>query len=162
MVGDEVDYYLQTGLVGTPDEVAELLHAAGLVVGKIRVHVVVIFDGIGGTGIPFHEGLTTGMPDYAGVPYGADMQGLEIIETLRIPVRELTFSPDAGKYLVDYFHLLNSDTVIAAAIETFKDSAPPPKDGMVSLRLHSAATASLIPSASFPRTIKPSEGRVLR
>ena len=162
VVGDVVYYDLEPSLMGTAHEIAEFFHPGAGIIGEIRVHIIIILYGIGGSGIAFDVRAAAGVAYHPCIPYRTDVQALEIIETLGVPVGKLSFAPDAGQYLIDYFHLLNSDTVIAAAIETFKDSAPPPKEGMVRARLHSAATASLIPSASLPSTISASEGRVLR
>ena len=162
VVGDVVYYDLEPSLMGTAHEIAEFLHPGAGIIGEIWVHIIIILYGIGGSGIAFDVRAAAGVAYHPCIPYRTDVQALEIIETLGVPVGKLSFAPDAGQYLIDYFHLLNSDTVIAAAIETFKDSAPPPKEGMVRARLHSAATASLIPSASLPSTISASEGRVLR
>ena len=51
---------------------------------------------------------------------------------------------------------LNSESVTAVATATFKDSAPPPKDGMRSRQSSRRATSALMPLDSLPMTTRPS------
>ena len=61
MVGDKVDDYLQSGLMATGHQTLKLLHAPVHLVGKVRVNVIIVGDGIGRAGHTLHHlGVLTG------------------------------------------------------------------------------------------------------
>ena len=55
MVGHEVDNDLHAGLMGALHQLLELLHALLHVDSQVRVHVVVVGDGIGRTSLTLHH-----------------------------------------------------------------------------------------------------------
>ena len=83
MVRHKINQYTQTGFVCAFNQRLEFLHSFALVLRQIRVHVVIIGDGIGGTGFAFGDCriviLRCRMADDAGVP---NMRGTQVYNRL--------------------------------------------------------------------------------
>ena len=101
VVGHEVHYHLQSGLVGALYEGFEFLHALIHVGSQVGIHVIVVADGVWRTGLTFHYcrvlcgyavggvvGLG-GMAYHSGVPHVRDTHILEVLQGLLIEVRKL-------------------------------------------------------------------------
>ena len=111
MVGDEVDDQLETGLTDPVNQRAEFLHPGRRIIGQIGVHVIVVRDGVGRAGIPFHHFLgmlspAGGMPDNAGTPDPVHSQRiLQVMEGIRVNPGKVAVPPETGQQLINQlFH----------------------------------------------------------
>ena len=112
VVGHKVNDALETGRVRAPHQVLEFGHPALRDIGHVRIDVVVVGNGVGTPGLPFHHLFSrtgAGMPDEAGIPYIMSTEPFPILEGPGVDGRKFTVSPESGKYLVNNsFHTTNS------------------------------------------------------
>ena len=92
MVWYKINQYAQTGFVSAFNKRLEFLHSFALVLRQIRVHVVIIGDGIGGTGFAFGDRrvviLRCRMADDAGVPNMRSTQVYNRLERTLVDIRK--------------------------------------------------------------------------
>ena len=60
MIGHEVDDDFQTGIMRTVYQVLKLLHPFLGFYGQVRVYVIIVFNGVWGTGFSFYNGRMIG------------------------------------------------------------------------------------------------------
>jgi hypothetical protein len=79
--------------VSAPYELLELTDPFLLVIGKIRIHVVVVADRIWGTDVSFDPGLGGRVADDTRIPYVAYAQRADIVKTVGIEARKPAAAP---------------------------------------------------------------------
>ena len=104
MVGYEIDDYFHSGFMRPSDQRFEFFHTVRYIIGQVRVYIIIIFDSIGGAGISLHDrrmvfsylvsriiGIRC-MFDHSGIPHMGSSQLLDLGQSHRRKVRELSYS----------------------------------------------------------------------
>ena len=119
MVRDEVHDDLHPVPMGAFHQLKEFFHPGIGIRCQIRIYVVVIRDGIGRTGLPFHDLgmgrpaafvlLPRGVADEARVPDVIDAESPDVLQGRGVDTFKLSAPPQAGKHLVkDLFQTTSS------------------------------------------------------
>ena len=119
MVRDEVHDDLHPVPMGAFHQLKEFFHPGIGILCQIRIYVVVIRDGIGRTGLPFHDLgmgrpaafvlLPRGVADEARVPDVIDAESPDVLQGRGVDTFKLSAPPQPGKHLVkDLFQTTSS------------------------------------------------------
>ena len=80
MIRDEIEDHFQAGRMGPLHQGLEFIHPFRFYISEIRIDVIIVRDGVGGSGVSLGEGPAGGMAEDARIPDVGYSEGFEIGE----------------------------------------------------------------------------------